>query len=296
MFCSDDVRFNINLPFGEASVVTLSLFFIVSDTPKPARVIFHGIILYISIIEFIAIICFVICMLLTCFSEGWNYVPVKVTRGNRTSRRLDSSLHNLYCCTDLAWGMYDVSQSFVERKIGLWSHDFHVLSGALSLIVVAVPFALDIDWISTSSGRRILLRDSIVHSCSAGFDDSRGHIICNSNILFEDLAVDSAFAETLIKSVAVYDSIVSQRKVVSTGATELRKIFTAERSKEVFRSYVAGSKKAYIIGIAMVGMMPLAVFGNKCYNWKETDDTKAARKGVSENQNNDFTERMEIWK
>ncbi|TGO07487.1 hypothetical protein BTUL_0272g00070 [Botrytis tulipae] len=112
--------------------------------------------------------------------------------------------------------------------------------------------------------------------------------------LSDDLAVDSAFAETLIKSVAVYDSIVSQRKVVSTGATELRKIFTAERSKDVFRSYMAGSKKAYIIGIAMVGMMSLAVFGNKFYNWKETNATKAAKKGESENQNNEFRERMEI--
>ncbi|TGO59942.1 hypothetical protein BOTNAR_0154g00200 [Botryotinia narcissicola] len=115
-------------------------------------------------------------------------------------------------------------------------------------------------------------------------------------IIFEDLAVDSAFAETLIKSVAVYDSIVSQRKVVSTGATELRNIFTAEQSKDDFRSYVAGSKKAYIIGIAMVGMMSLAVFGYKCYNWKKTNDTKAAKKGESRNRNNDFTEKMEIWK
>ncbi|TGO51972.1 hypothetical protein BCON_0150g00040 [Botryotinia convoluta] len=84
-------------------------------------------------------------------------------------------------------------------------------------------------------------------------------------------------------------------KVVSTGATELRKVFTTEQLQDIFRSYMVGLKKAYIVGIAMVGMMFLAAFGNIFYDWKEINAAKAAKKkGESENQNNEFGERREI--
>ncbi|KAF7952597.1 uncharacterized protein EAE97_002094 [Botrytis byssoidea] len=267
--CTGFAGFDIDLSFGEASVVTISLIFIASDTPKPAKVIFHGIILYIIVIESIAIMYFnsqkaettylweslvVIGLLVGSILLSMIFMIVRIWLGE---------------CTML------VNRLLKERSV----YGGMAFIGYRRLPDVGYGFGIQV---STLAVQALVILEDISSAIAI--------------ILFEDLAVDSAFAETLIKSVAVYDSIVSQRKVVSTGATELRKIFTAERSKDDFRSYVAASKKAYIIGIAMVGLMPLAVFGCKCYNWKKTNGTKAAKKGESENQNNDFTERMEIWK
>ena len=43
-------------------------------------------------------------------------LPLEVSHSNRTSYRLNSSLHDLYDCTDLVWGTCDVSQLFVEGQ------------------------------------------------------------------------------------------------------------------------------------------------------------------------------------
>ncbi|KAF7915182.1 uncharacterized protein EAE98_011267 [Botrytis deweyae] len=184
----------------------------------------------------------------------------------------------------MAWETYDVSQSFVERNIGLWRHGFHVLSGAPSLILAAIRYIQDIG----------------TYSSDAGFGGSKGYVICNSNDSFrtnpmEDFTIESAFAKTLIKSLAVYDSIVSQMKAVSTGATELRKVFTSEQLPDIFRSYMVVLKKAYIIGIAVVGMMFFVVFSNKCHNLKGITTAKTAKeKGEIENENSEFEERREV--
>ncbi|KAF5873311.1 uncharacterized protein Bfra_008593 [Botrytis fragariae] len=68
-------------------------------------------------------------------------------------------------------------------------------------------------------------------------------------------------------------------KVVSTGAMKLRKVFTTQQLKDIFGSYMVGSKKAHIFGIAIV----------------EINAAKAAKeKEESENQYEEFGERNDV--
>ncbi|TGO83831.1 hypothetical protein BPOR_0586g00030 [Botrytis porri] len=111
----------------------------------------------------------------------------------------------------------------------------------------------------------------------------------------EDLAAEPAFAEILIKSVTVYDSMVSPMKVVSTGAREWRNVFTAEQFPAIFKSYMDGSKKACIIASAMVGMIFLVVFGDKRHYLKKCNASKAAKdKERSVNRHEEFGDTNEI--
>jgi len=63
----------------------------------------------------------------------------------------------------------------------------------------------------------------------------------------------SIFANTLIQKVPVYVPNLEPGYVVAIGATEIRAKFTPEQVLGVVRSYMAGLKDAYALGIALVG-------------------------------------------
>ncbi|TGO72486.1 hypothetical protein BELL_0449g00030 [Botrytis elliptica] len=156
-----------------------------------------------SIIGIIMIMCFAICHLPAFQKAGTMYL-------------WKSSLG-----TGLLVGSILLSIIFMIVRIWLGKRTI----GAPSLILAAIRYIQDIG----------------TYSSDAGFGGSKGYVICNSNDSFrtnpmEDFTIESAFAKTLIKSLAVYDSIVSQMKAVSTGATELRKVSATEQLPDIFRS------------------------------------------------------------
>lgn len=85
----------------------------------------------------------------------------------------------------------------------------------------------------------------------------------------------------------MHDPDVEPMLVVLTGATDLRKVFSAEEMPGIIRSYMGGLKNAFIIGIVVAGMMFVVSFGNKWHNLKEVNAAKtnieqpeSAEKGV----------------
>lgn len=87
-------------------------------------------------------------------------------------------------------------------------------------------------------------------------------------------AAQSAFANALIKSLAIHAPDVEPILVVLTGATDLRKVFSAEEMPGIIKSYMEGLKSAFVIGIAMARMMLFIAFGNKRHNLKEINAAK----------------------
>ena len=64
----------------------------------------------------------------------------------------------------------------------------------------------------------------------------------------------SLFTNKLVKMVPQMVPGVDPGLVVATGATDLRRVFSAEQLPGVVASYMAGLKDAYILGIALAGM------------------------------------------
>lgn len=168
---------------------------------------------------------------------------------------------------------------------------FLILSGALSLISAVLLYTLDIGtrspkWIGYQSlaglgyGFGIQVPTIAVQALMRPEDiSSATAMVLFAQTLGGSLAIsaaESAFANTLIKSLAVNAPTVSPMEVILTGATELRNVFTPDQLPGIFRSYMDGLKKAYVLGIVMAGMMFLVAFGNKWHNLKEINAVKAA--------------------
>ncbi|KAF5878445.1 putative mfs gliotoxin efflux transporter protein [Botrytis fragariae] len=167
---------------------------------------------------------------------------------------------------------------------------FMILCGALSLAGAALLYTLDIGtgsskWIGYQALAGLgygfgIQVPTIAAQALMGPEDisSATAMILFAQTLGGSLSISaaqSAFANTLIKSLAVNTPSIPPMQVVSVGATELRKHFTAEQLPGILRSYMDGLKKAYVIGIAMAAMMFLVSFGNKWHNLKEINAAKA---------------------
>ncbi|KAF7958698.1 hypothetical protein EAE96_002232 [Botrytis aclada] len=148
---------------------------------------------------------------------------------------------------------------------------FMILCGALSLAGAALLYTLNIGTGIPTIAAQALTSPEDISSATAMilFAQTLGGSLSIS-------AAQSAFANTLIKSLAVNVPSIPPMQVVSVGATELRKYFTAELLPGILRSYMDGLKKACVIGIAMAAMMFLVSFGNKWHNLKEINAAKAS--------------------
>jgi MFS transporter, DHA2 family, glioxin efflux transporter len=67
-------------------------------------------------------------------------------------------------------------------------------------------------------------------------------------------AGQSLFANKLVQTVAKLVPDVQPSFVVATGATELRRVFSAAQLPGIIASFMAGLKNAYAMGIALSGM------------------------------------------
>ncbi|KAF1829262.1 MFS gliotoxin efflux transporter glia [Decorospora gaudefroyi] len=77
---------------------------------------------------------------------------------------------------------------------------------------------------------------------------------------FSISAAQSAFVNRLIHSLAVNAPGINPQKVIITGASELRAVFTAEQLPGVLQAYMDGLKAAFAVGIGMAGMAFIASF------------------------------------
>jgi hypothetical protein len=68
------------------------------------------------------------------------------------------------------------------------------------------------------------------------------------------------FTNKLIKTASMLVPDVSPQLVIATGATELRKVFSASQLPGLIASYMAGLKDAYALGIALAGLSALVAF------------------------------------
>lgn len=73
-------------------------------------------------------------------------------------------------------------------------------------------------------------------------------------------AGQAGFTNTLLKQVPIYAPNVSPQQVVSTGATELRKVFDEADIPGILRAYMNGLKVSYAIAIAVAGMSVIFTF------------------------------------
>ncbi|KAE9380903.1 MFS general substrate transporter [Stipitochalara longipes BDJ] len=153
---------------------------------------------------------------------------------------------------------------------------FLVLSGALSTAGAALLYTMNIGtgngkWIGYQAlaglgygfgiqiptiGAQALMKPEDISSARA--------MILFAQTLGGSLAISaaqSAFANTLIRSLAVHSPSVEPMLVVLTGATELRKVFTADEMPGILDAYMEGLKNAFVIGVAMAGMMFIVALG-----------------------------------
>lgn len=166
---------------------------------------------------------------------------------------------------------------------------FIILGGALGLAGSALLYTLDIgtgssEWIGYQAlaglgyGFGIQVPTIAAQALMSPEDiSSATAMILFAQTLGGSLAISaaqSAFTNTLIKSLKVNSPSISPMQVVSSGATDLRKSFTTEELPGILQSYMDGLKKAWIIGVAMAAMMFLVSFGNKWHNLKEINAAK----------------------
>lgn len=59
------------------------------------------------------------------------------------------------------------------------------------------------------------------------------------------------------------DASISPIQVIGTGATDIRKVFTAEEIPIILRAYVKGIQTALIVSVALAGACTLIAFGAK---------------------------------
>lgn len=78
----------------------------------------------------------------------------------------------------------------------------------------------------------------------------------------------SLFTNELKTSVPEYAPGVSASKVISTGATDLRRTFSRTQLPGIIRAYMQGLKQAYILGIALAGFAVLVGVAALVLDWR----------------------------
>ena len=101
------------------------------------------------------------------------------------------------------------------------------------------------------------------------------------------------FSSKLVKQVAATVHGVDPKLVVTSGATNIRKVFTAEQVPGILRAYLAGLKDAYILAISLGGVAVIVavitiVFDNR--NLQKKDEPVADVEAVKEDVKEDVKE------
>jgi hypothetical protein len=92
----------------------------------------------------------------------------------------------------------------------------------------------------------------------------------------------AVFANKLVETVPKFVQGADPMLVVSTGATELRKVFDATQLPGIIRSYMAGLKDAYALGIALAGMAVIVSVTTAVMDWRRLSQSqKAAATGAA---------------
>lgn len=82
-------------------------------------------------------------------------------------------------------------------------------------------------------------------------------------------AAQSAFSNELVKSLARNVPSVNPGQVIAIGATEIRKVFTAEQIPGVIGAYMDGLQVAFIFTIALFGLSTLVALATPWTNIKD---------------------------
>ncbi|KFZ19157.1 hypothetical protein V502_03792 [Pseudogymnoascus sp. VKM F-4520 (FW-2644)] len=73
-------------------------------------------------------------------------------------------------------------------------------------------------------------------------------------------AGQSAFVAKLSEYITTSDAAISPQKVIGTGATDIRRVFTAEEVPIILRAYVKGIQTAFIVAIALAAACTIIAF------------------------------------
>ncbi|MCJ1245267.1 hypothetical protein MMC30_002470 [Trapelia coarctata] len=167
---------------------------------------------------------------------------------------------------------------------------FLVLSGAMSVAGAALLYTLDIGtgspaWIGYQAlaglgfgfgiqvpimAAQALMAPEDVSTATAMilFSQTLGGSLCIS-------AAQSAFVNTIIKSLSSTAPDINPLFVVATGATQIRNVFPPQTVPAILRAYMSGLKNAFAIGIAAAAMMLLIAGINKWHNLKLVNEEEA---------------------
>lgn len=76
-------------------------------------------------------------------------------------------------------------------------------------------------------------------------------------------AGESAFESTLLKQLSATAPWIDPLQVISTGATDVRKVFPPADVPFILRAYVRGIQTALIVAVAVAGTCTIIAFGAK---------------------------------
>lgn len=91
-------------------------------------------------------------------------------------------------------------------------------------------------------------------------------------------AAQAAFVNQIIMKLVAEAPNINSALVISTGASELRDVFTAEQITAIVSAYMAGLKVAYAISIAAAG---IAFCLSPFNNFKKIDAHAAEKSSVN---------------
>lgn len=86
-------------------------------------------------------------------------------------------------------------------------------------------------------------------------------------------AGESAFESTLLKQQSATAPWIDPLQVISTGATDVRKVFSPADVPFILRACVRGIQTALIVAIAVAGTCTIIAFGAK---WGKMQNSSAA--------------------
>lgn len=176
-----------------------------------------------------------------------------------------------------------------------------VVGSVLSTIGAGMIYTLDIgspasEWIGyqvlAGIGAGLTIQIPII--VGQGISDPSDVSSVSSMILFFQTVSGAAFisvaqvlfANKLLQEVQANVHDVEPGRVVATGASELRDVFTAEQLPAILRSYMQGLKDAYTLAIALGGLacviaVVALVWDNRNLKVKEAlnDDGEAMKEG-----------------
>lgn len=98
-------------------------------------------------------------------------------------------------------------------------------------------------------------------------------------------AGESAFESTLSKQLSVTAPWIDPLQVISTGATDVRKVFSPADVPLILRAYVRGIQTALIVAIAVAGTCTIIAFGAKWQKMQAPPKAEEAKEAEGAEEN-----------